>query len=91
MPILNPRRDKIKSCCLHFDAVEYEQHFLFDCPLYTGIRQQHTVMFGAEHGSIRVCLERNADQIPLVAHYIHLCFQARITSGSPTRTVNPIY
>ena len=68
--------------CRHcvMNAVETKQHFLFDCPLYTGIRQQHTVLFGADHGSIRLLIERNADQIPLLAHYIHLCFQARMFS-----------
>ena len=64
------------------NAVENEQHFLFDCPLYTGIRQQHAILFGADHGSIRLFLERNADQIPLVSHYIHLCFQARMSDES---------
>ena len=27
-------------------------------------------------------LERNADQMPLVAHYIHLCFHARMSDES---------
>ena len=34
-------------------------------------------------------LERNADQMPLVAHYIHLCFHARTSDEShlaPQRT-----
>ena len=26
-----------------------------------GIREQHTVLFGPDHGSIRLPLERNAD------------------------------
>ena len=64
------------------NAVENEQHFLFDCPLYLGIRQQHTVLFGSDQGSIRLFLEHNADQTPLVAHYPHLCFQARMSDES---------
>ena len=64
------------------NAIENEQHFLFDCPLYTCIRQQHTVLFGPDQGSIRLCLEHNADQTPLVAHYIHQCFQARMSDES---------
>ena len=43
---------------------EDEQHFLFDCPLYSGIRQLHTVLFASDQGSIRLFLERNADQTP---------------------------
>ena len=69
-----------RRCAMN--AVKNEKHFLFDCPLYTGIRQQHTILFGADHGSIRLFLERNADQIPLVSHYIHLCFQARMSDES---------
>ena len=42
------------------NAVENEQHFLFYCPLYTGIRQQHDALFGPHHGSIRLFLERNS-------------------------------
>ena len=56
--------------------------FLFDCPFYTGIRQQHNVLFGPNQGSIRLFLERNADQMPLVALYIHLCFLARMSDES---------
>ena len=64
------------------NAVSNEQHFLFDCPLYTGIRQQHAALCGPDQleGSIRLFLELNinADQVPLVAHYIHLCFHDRM-------------
>ena len=42
--------------------------FLFYLPLHSGIRQQHTVLFGSDQGSMRLFLERNADQTPLVAH-----------------------
>ena len=81
LPVKPPTGQRI---CRHCDmiAVENEQHFLFDCPLYPGIRQQHTILFGPDQGSIRLFLERNADQIPLVAHYIHLCFQARMSDES---------
>ena len=66
------------------NTVEDEQQFLFDCPLYTGIRQQHmyTVLFGSDQGSIRLFVECNTDQIPLVALFIHLCFQARMSNES---------
>ena len=81
LPVKPPTGQRI---CHHCDmnAVENEQHFLFDCPPYSGIRQQHTILFGPDQGSIRLFLERNADQIPLVAHYIHLCFQARMSDES---------
>ena len=64
------------------NAVENEQHFLLYCPLYTGIRQQHKVLFGPDQRSVRLVLERNADQMPLVAHHIHLCFHARMSDES---------
>ena len=54
------------------EDASYEQHFLFDCPLCNDIREQHLILFGSEKGSIRFFLERNADQMYLVAHYIHL-------------------
>ena len=38
------------------NAIENEQQFLFDCPLYTGIRQQHTALFGPDQGSTRLLL-----------------------------------
>ena len=64
------------------NAVENEQHFLFYCPLYTGIRQQHNALFGPDQGSIRLFLERNANQMPLVAHYMHLSFPSRMSDES---------
>ena len=48
-------------------VVEHEQHCLFDCPLYTPIRDQHPFLFGHTQGSIRLFLERNAGQMPSVA------------------------
>ena len=63
-------------------AVEDEQHFLFDCPLYKTIREQYAFLFGQDQGSIRLFLERNADQMSSFAQYIHLCFQARMSDES---------
>ena len=53
-----------------------------DVSLYNDIRERHTILFGSEQGSIRLLLERNADQMGLVAHYIHLCFQTRMSDES---------
>ena len=68
LPLKPPTGQRI---CRHCDmnAVENEQHFLFHCALFTGIRQQHTALFGPDKDIIRLFLERNADQMPLVAHY----------------------
>ena len=62
-----PPRDKL--VCLHcpMQAVEDEQHFPFYCPLYKHIREQHDFLFGLDHGSIRLFLERHADQCQSVA------------------------
>ena len=72
-----PPRDKLICQHCHMQAVEDEQHFLFDCPLYTQIREQHDFLLGLDHGSIRLLLKRNAAQMSGVAQYIHLCFQVR--------------
>ena len=46
----------------------------------SGIRQQHTVLFGADHGSIRLFVESaNLTRHLWSPHYIHLCFQARMS------------
>ena len=81
LPVKTPLGQRICRHC-NLNAVVNEQHFLFDCPFYSGIWQQHTALFGSDQGSIRLFLERNADQTPLVAHYIHLCFQARMSDES---------
>ena len=60
--LLSPRDKRICQHC-HMQAVEDEQHFLFDCPLYTQIREQHEFLSGLDHGSIRLFLERNAAQM----------------------------
>ena len=39
-------------------------------------------MFGHDQGSIRLFLERSADQMPSVARHIRLCFHARVSDGS---------
>ena len=64
------------------NAVENEQHFCFIALLIQASGQQHNALFGPHQGSIRLFLERNSDQMPLVAHYIHLCFQARMSNES---------
>ena len=66
----------------NMNAVEDEQHFLFVQPVYEGVRQQRTVCYDSDQGSIRHFLERNADQMSLAAHYIYLCFQARMSDKS---------
>ena len=47
-------------CRRDLNAVEDEQHFLFDCPLQKEIKEQHTVLFGPDQGSICLFLLRNA-------------------------------
>ena len=44
----SPARPTGQCICRHCDMnpVENEQHFLFYCPLYTGIRQRHNALFG---------------------------------------------
>ena len=79
LPSKPPRDKRVCQHC-HMDTVEDEQHFLFDCSLYRHIRDQHAFLFGTDQGSIRLFLERNADQMTSVAHYIHLCFKP----GCPT-------
>ena len=61
-------------------AVEDEQHFLFDRPFYSVIRGQHFSLFGSafHQRDIRLLFEANTDQLPLVARHIHLCFQAEV-------------
>ena len=81
LPVRPPIDQRICRHC-NMNAVENQQHLLFDWPLYSGIWQQHTVLFGSDQGSIRLFLEHNADQTHLVAHYIHLCFQARMSNES---------
>ena len=52
LPVKPPTcQRKCRRCDMIMNAVENEQHFLFYCPLYTGIRQQHTALFGPEQHS----------------------------------------
>ena len=68
------------ATCRQF--VEDEEHFLYNCPLYSAMMEQHSFLFGHDHGSIRLLLERHADQMPSVARYIHLCFHAWMSDES---------
>ena len=54
-----------------------EQHFVFDCALYTQIREQHDFIFGPDldHGSIRLFLSRNAAPMSVVPQYITCAFK----------------
>ncbi len=65
-------------------AVEDEQHFLFDCPFYSIIRGQHFSLFGPnyQHRDIRPFFKQNSHQLGFVAHHIHLCVQARMSDES---------
>ena len=52
---------------------------LFDCPLYSGIREQQAVLFASDQGNTRLFLKRNADQMSLVATISTCAFRL----GSP--------
>lgn len=78
-----PRESRICHFC-SMQAVEDEQHFLFDCPFYSIIRGQHFALFSPNfhQRDIRLFFEANNDQLHLVARHIHLCFQARMSDES---------
>jgi len=59
-------------------AVEDEQHFLFDCPFYSIIRGQHFSLFGPNYQQrdLRLFFEQNSHQLGFVAHHIHLCLMS---------------
>ena len=65
-------------------AVEDEQHVLFDCPFYSIIRGQQFSLFGPNYQQrdLRVFFEQNSHQLGFVAHHIRLCFQARMSDES---------
>ena len=67
---------------LQYECYRGEQLFLFERPLYRAVRGQQAVLFRSDQGSVRLVLERNADQMSLVAHHIHMCFQARKSNES---------
>lgn len=47
--------------------------------LYKGAREQHAVTFVLDPGSICLSLQHNADQMFLVANYIHLWSPTTVT------------
>ena len=52
-------------------AVEDEQHFLFDCAFYSIIRGQHFSLFGPNYQRyIRLFFEQNSHQLGFVAHHL---------------------
>ena len=61
LPVEPPRCQGICRRC-RMTAVEDEQHFFSDMPLYKGIREQHTILLGSDQSGIRLFWERNADQ-----------------------------
>ena len=85
---LIPKPPREQPVCRHctMQAIEDEQHFLFDCPIYSIIRGQHQYfsLFGPNYQqrNIRLFFEQNAHQLDFVAHHIHLCFQARMSDES---------
>ena len=54
-------------------AVEDEQHFLFDCPFYSIIRGQHFSLFGPDYQQrdIRLFYEQNSHQVLLHTTYTY--------------------
>ena len=60
--------------CRHcsMQAVEDEQHFLFDCPFYSIISGQHFSLFGPNYHQrdLRLFFEQNSHQLGFVAHHI---------------------
>ena len=85
---LIPKPPREQRVCRHctMQAIEDEQHFLFDCPFYSIIRGQHFSLFGPNYQQrdIRLFFAQNALQLGFVAHHIHLCFQAGMSDESPS-------
>ncbi len=83
---LRPKPPREQRICRHcsMQAVEDEQHFLFDCPFYSIIRGQHFSVLGPNYQQrdLRHFFEQNSHQLGFVAHHIHLCFQARMSDES---------
>ena len=83
---LRPKPPREQRICRHcsMQAVEDEQHFLFDCPFYSIFRGQHFSLFGPNYQQwdLRLFFEQNSHQVDFVAHHIHLCFQARTSDES---------
>ena len=78
------RRLQCRHCLMQ--AIEDEQHLLFDCPFYSIIRGQLLSLFGPNYQQrdIGLLFEQilNADRFDFMAHHIHLCFQARMSIES---------
>jgi len=83
---LRPKPPREQRICCHcsMQAVEDEQHFLFDCPFYSLVTGQHFSLFGPNYQQrdLRLFFEQNSHQLGFVAHHIHLCFQARMPGES---------
>ena len=67
-------------------AIADEQHLYFDCPFDSTIRGQLLSLFGPNYQQrdIRLLSEQilNTYQLGLMAHHIHLCYQARMSNES---------
>ena len=64
---LRPKPPREQRICRHcsMQAVEDEQHFLFDCPFYSIIRGQHFSLFGSNYQQrdLRLFFEQNSHQL----------------------------
>jgi len=69
---LRPNPPREQRVCRHcsMQAVEDEQHFLFDCPVYSIIRGQQFSLFGPNYRQrdIGLFFEQNSHQLGFVAH-----------------------
>ena len=85
-----PPREQRSCCHCSMQAVEDEQHSLFDCPFCRIIRGQHFSLLSPKYQQrdIRLFFKQNSHQLGLVAHHIHLCFQARM-SDEPQLAPHP--
>ena len=73
---LRPRPPREQRVCRHcsMQAVEDEQHFLFECPLYSIIRGQHFSLFGPNHQQRDIRLFSNKTPTSLVlSHTTYAC------------------
>ncbi len=65
-----PKPPREQRVCRHcsMQAVEDEQHFLFDCPFYSIIRGQHFSLFGPNYQQrdLRLFFEQNSHQLGFV-------------------------
>ena len=88
---LIPKPPRDQRVCRHctVQAIEDEQHLLFDCRFYSIIRAQHFSLFGSNYQQrdIRLFFEQNGHQLGFVAPHIHLCFRARMSDESTPETL----